>query len=342
VAIERITSVLPYDDSYQELRTIFDDSTLTIGGALYAPGSHRVTSGVMELAGSGPATLTVNTDVQELMELLELNGISPHDVELSVVTSSQFMNLVHIVERKLLADVDAWPIVMSLHDGEDEGREPLRACRSGFTVRVLLTLVHEREVDPSQLVPHRRHAILAQSTYRVLGPLETSDGLRIHRLDDERRKLKQVPKNTLVFVEQSESPLECSVLTDSITVYLDSKAMDNLQAMPGRPISDLYRSMIKQAIFTEIALRSVADLSVKRDADGELPPFSEYKNSLLGKLLRMVAQGGAAQTGPRKDAQALYDELGANPGHFLARVQAACRLRERAVNAFEIEDEGVS
>jgi hypothetical protein len=335
VARERSLRIRPFDDVYDRIWTTLSQTTLLLGETPYARGRHNVNDAQLAAVGTDGATIIIDFDVAELEDDLRSENVTLEDLRLSVYVSSQFMNLGHLAYNEPIRSGLETPIRVPLLMASSPATDPLHAAQTGFRVRALITLDRPRPTDPDSLTPSKRHSILSEADFWVLSLGQQADGLEIHRLNANVRQVENVPGNTLIYIKPLEdSPLDCRTLDEAMTIFLDDRIMSKIEVAPNHVESRLQMSLIKQAILTHVAQRSVADI-VRLKNEGQATSFDDVKSTLLGGVLKSVEKQGQALTGPRASAESLFKEMMDQPHQFAARIQAVAALRTRADETFE-------
>jgi hypothetical protein len=203
-----------------------------------------------------------------------------------------------------------------------------------------LTLDQARAARSDVLTPHRKHTILSEAWFRLSSGHEDEEKLEIYRLDAEVRALESVPDGTLIYVKPGELlPTESTSLSEIMTIYLDERILTQLQVNPNGVEARFQRGILHLAIVNDIAQRSSLALIKYENETGILPDESELKDSLFGRLLKVLVKQGQARTGARCTPESLMRELIKSPHLFTARLQAIAGLRVKAEDLFEGDDE---
>jgi hypothetical protein len=335
MARERVLQIRPFEDAYDEIWEILSGTTVVLGEVPFFAGRHTLSDVALRSVASGNPRVQLDLDLDLMNSLANTQGLALNDFRLSVFVSTQFMNLGFLAFSECLDRILDFPLTVAISDESLPASNPVLAIHTGFSVRCVLTLENDRVLDSKSLAPSKRHSIVSESSFRFSSASDEPEPLTIHQLDDDARATHHVPENTLIYISRGDlSPLEAHVLPDVMKIYVDAAVLDKLQSFPKHVETTLQKGLLIQAIYNEVILQSIVDISQRRSEGRAVPTEEDIKRTLLGTLLNQIVKKGTSKTGKKVTVEILLEELINNPSKLFARIQAVASLRDRSERSF--------
>ena len=302
---------------------------LRVGDELLEPGGGKILDEAVYLHTPVTVVLPSRADVDAETEAAtaELEGLdlTADDIKFVVVMSSGYLKLLDFAAECSLGSLSQAPTETSLTKG---GRpRALRAPHGGCSIEVLFYLANEKPKKTGR--PWRYATWLAKASFE----LSTEQAFRgftpkpLTATEKAERKLS--PKTVRYITLDNNSPIEPDLTEDLVEVWIDADLLAQMSIAPKSKSSvALQRQFFVDAVAAVVsaaaALPGLADLG-----------WSEIKETILGRVISMVAPTSTKPEVRETACQSYLDMLKENPPQFMSYVEAAAGL----ATAFEAQME---
>ena len=338
MARERSLIIRPFDDAFNQLLSALEDQELKTSQAAFRPGEYSIRPEALKRISEEGADLVTVLNESALVDACKSADLSPANVQFSVQTFSQFMNLSEVLYSETLADVlDHSVVRVPIGAVSREDRNPIRACYTGFTVQSVLTLNVELPfTDNKPLAPRLRHSILSESIF-VLRPIPVEGlGIDFLPLTPQVRKAERVTGNSMIYIRKKESPLFEQRLQDCVDVYVDWILLDKVKRTQDSSRSAYFTTQILLKTLDAIVTRASIELNTRILADDSPLSFEPLRQTVLGKLILILLRA-AQVSGANRDESGLLEELVQDPSRTSNRIKEALAVLPQALDTFDEE-----
>ena len=262
-------------------------------------------------------------DLTSLLTAIGEIGIAATDVDLLVTAENNFLKDRTIIYRKPSLEVE--PIIHLLERCQ-EREMTLLDKRHGFKISVYFTL--NKKLPVVAFRPRRLGTILASASFTVRVN-RLGNGLIPKPLTEEVLKRADLPKGSILWVEQSNLFFDSTSLDDAVSIYIDEEIHSDLGRL---------RTKESRVIQTEFALMSLAQIVLlvgvelsNREVTAEdcETIFGEFLFTQVKKVLKDKAG----------DVRQVLDQIKANPSRVAALITAQMDFK-RKLRALLIEEDG--
>ena len=296
-----------------------------MGEQVCEPDSRLVIESAEDFLRAKPALSWADDDAQMarfrslLREGAAASSAAPRDLGLVVLIYTSYLQIADVPYCIPLSECASTPRLLSFAESRPRS---LQASTHGAVVSAHVALLRKQLKRPLQ--PWRKGTWLAKTAFRLT---LSRDASLFHPtpLTDEKRSELGLPRQAMRYVEIDDlhnllRPVEDTELP---TFYVDEELLARLNSEPASPFS----KALQAQLVLDFMATAVALYNSDREATGD---WDDLKDSLLGRIVRVVAGGKAEPT----DCQEMLRRLERNPADFMARAEGALKLRRTLLNAF--------
>ena len=271
-------------------------------------------------------------------------GIDVSNMRLVVTVRSGYLKISERLFSLALSELHRLRRIVplpSLPDGDPDRDRPaaFQADTHGATVDAYVVLANQlnRDVEDNPLRPWRSGTWLAHESFRIVCQ-DRSDLFKPQPLTEEDRRRLKLPANTIRYVE-IDSSHDLTEPMDQIelpTVWVDEELLQKLSRDSGHPAAKLLQlqlvlDFVSAAImeFSRQAKASESDIGYGRP---EVTGYSEIRDSLIGKIVRLVSGRRAS----KQDKDTLLKKAAKKPTWFIASAEHAIGLKKPVDNALRM------
>jgi len=264
-------------------------------------------------------------DLTSLLAAIGEIGVTAVDVDLVVIAENNFLKDRTILYRKPSLEVE--PIIR-LFDRGQERENSLLDKRHGFKISVFFVL--NKQLPTVAFRPRRLGTILASTSFTIRVN-RIGNGLIPKPLTEEVLKRAELPKGSMLWVEQTNLFFDSTSLDDAVTIYIDEEIHSDLGRL---------RTRESRVIQTEFALMSLAQIVLLVGAElGSREITDEDCETIFGEFL--FAQVKKVLKDKAGDVRQVLDQIKANPSRVAALITAQMDFK-RKLRALLIEEEGAN
>ena len=266
-----------------------------------------------------------NFDLTSLLTAIGEIKIAASDVDLVVIAENGFLKDRTVIYHRSGLEIEP---EIQLFKREQERKNTLLDKRHGFRISVYFVL--NKKMPTVAFRPRRLGTILASTSFNVRVN-RLGNGLVPKPLTEEVLKRADLPKGSILWVEQSELFFEATSLDDAVTIYIDEEIHSDLGRL---------RTRESRVIQTEFALMSLAQIVLLVGAELS---NREVKNddceSIFGDFL--FVQVKKVLKNNVTEVKQVLDQIKANPSRVAALITAQMDFK-RKLRSLLIEEEGAN
>ena len=220
------------------------------------------------------------------------SGIEKSYLCLAVTARSGYLKLCEMVYLSSLDDLEAIDRTIDLEKSEDGSRrQAFCADRHGVTIDAYVALY--RAPRSSRLGRARKAAWLARAQFRVACK-ERTELFRPQPLTDEARITLNLSPQTMQYLEiESDCLTERLQDVDVPTLWVDEELLAEIDAHRGSPAARHLQSQMALEVIRGIVFAYARDVP-----EEPLLPYEELKDSLIGRVAKLMAGKGTAGRAP--------------------------------------------
>ena len=266
-----------------------------------------------------------NFDLTTLLTAIGEIGIAASDVDFLVIAENNFLKDRTIIYHKPSLEVQ--PVIQLFQRGQ-EREITLLDKRHGFDIAIFFVL--NKELPAVALRPRRLGTILASTSFS-LRVNRLGNGLIPKPLTEEVLKRADLPKGSMLWVEQENSFFDSDSLDDAVSIYIDEEIHSDLGRL---------RTRESRVIQTEFALMSLAQIVLLVGNELSNVEISKYHtDSIFGDFLfTQVHNVLKAKAG---DVNQVLSQIKSNPTRIAALITAQLDFK-RKLRSLLIEEEGAN
>jgi hypothetical protein len=318
--IRPFESVELLDDLCEGMRLIVGDQSVMPDSGLILEEDVYLRSGVR---------LRLAKDAESLRELIATlageSGASPlgaldltiADLEFVVISTSWFLRIVDIVDRRPLAELSSSSLLVDVSGSPR--RKSLRSPNAGCEIVAMISLATSHPKKP--LRPWRAGTWLARSSFS-LSTAQSFNGFTPKPMDAAKKIELGLPNACTRFITMGKvSPLDEDTNEDSLELYVDEGLLASMSAMP--------RSKASKALQQQLFIDSVTAVAraARENRSDDVPDlntcaWSDIEKSLIGKVITALAPKSTDAAELEKSCTGLLDVLRDEPARFVAHAEA--------------------
>lgn len=314
-------------ESVEALDQLCDAMTLIVGDQVALPDSGLILEEDVYLR-TGVA-LRLAKDIDSLRQLIgELSGdsgasplaaldLTIDDLEFVVISTSWFLRIVDIIDRRPLADLAAGELLVDVSG--TPRRDSLRSPNAGCEIVAMVSLASSRQKQP--LRPWRAGTWLARSTFS-LSTAQSFNGFTPKPMDAAKKAELSLPPTCTRFITMGKvSPLDEDTNEDSLEMYVDEALLASMSAMPRSKGSKALQQQFFVDSVTEVA-RAARENRSDDVPDLDTCAWADIERSLIGKVITALAPKSTDAAQQAASCTALLDVLREEPARFVAHAEA--------------------